>query len=491
MRRRVFLSTITASIAAACSNDNARPFFADEGETTVDRTAADAAATDQPEPTAPPDAATSRPSADLPSVEPITAPPVDLDDGAFGLGVASGEPDDRSVMLWTRLDGALPESVPVVWEIAVDDEFDHLLATGLLEVNGATGHALHALATSLQPATEYWYRFRAGDQQSPIGRTRTLPAAGSTEPVRLAISSCQDVNRGAYAAHADLAAADVDLVIWLGDYIYRGGTTLASFRDTYAAYRRNPQLQASHAAHAWFLITDDHEVANEYDATVDPGIRAAAYRAWWENQPTRLPEPTPAEPDLTFYRSVDIGSMARLILTDSRQYADGSTLYGEPQFTFLEKAVDHGARWTLVASSILASGIRSAEEVLLPYTLDGYPADRIRLAELLASAPQPLILSGDLHTGMILDFSADPTDPTMPVVATELMAPAISSTFPEQYAPYAPFLPLLNPHVKHIDVTNGWLLLELGTAEATAEYRTVADVADPLSAVEATFRFVV
>ena len=130
--------------------------------------------------------------------------------------------------------------------------------------------------------------------------------------------------------------------------------------------------------------------------------------------------------------------------------------------------------------------MRATADLVLPYTLDGYPAERASLAGWLAEAPDPLIVSGDLHTGMVLDFSANPEDETAPVVATELMAPAISSAFPADYAAFAPFLPLVNPHMSHVDVSNGWLRLELGPDGGTADFRTVDKVSDPESGVETT-----
>jgi len=415
--------------------------------------------------------------------EPIPPPPVDLDADAFGLGVASGDPDASSVVLWTRLVGQLPETVPVVWELSLDPLFAKLAATELTTANASTGHSLHALPTGLEPATNYFYRFLAGSLVSTVGTTRTLPAPEDNRVLVLAVSSCQAAEDGAYAAHADIAAAKLDLVVWLGDYIYGGAATLEEFRAAYANYRRNPLLQASHAAHPWVLIADDHEVLNDYDASVDPTVRAAAYRAWWENQPTRLPQPGTGEP-FTFYRNVDLGGMGRLILTDSRQYADGVSLFGADQTAFLEDAFRHNKRWTVLASSVLASGLTAAGEMTLGYTLDGYPTEREVLAGWLGQAPSPLILSGDLHMGMMLDFSADPANREAAVVATELMAPAISSAFPADLAPFAPFLPLLNPHLRHIDVANGWLKLTLEATGATAEFRTVVDIANPASSLE-------
>lgn len=486
MKRRSFLASAIASLVAACTRSTSGT------DTTVQplpastaTTPAASSTTGLPSSTPSTTTTTELPSATSPTpVEPIEVPPFDAPQTVFDLGVASGDPDAESVVLWTRLDG-VADAAPVVWELSDDPEFGRLLATGLTEVDASTGHALHALATDLAPASHYWYRFHVGSRTSPAGRTKTLPDPSSTATLQLGISSCQAREDGAYAAHADMAAADLDLVVWLGDYIYGQYRTLSDYRAAYATYRRDPQLQSCHAAHPWILIPDDHEVRNDYDASVDPELRAAAYRAWWENQPTRIPPPTETQPELTFHRAVDIGAQARLILTDSRQYATSATLFGPEQLAFLEAELQHDRRWTVVASSVLASGlVNSGDDVLLPYTLDAHPSERRLLAGWMEEAPRSLIVSGDLHTAMLADFSADPSDSSSQVVATEIMAPAVSSAFPADLAPLAPFLPLVNRHVKHIDTRNGWLSLTIDSDQATAEFRTVTDVRNPESPIE-------
>ena len=471
--RRTAIGALLAWFAAAC--------------TTAQQTAAPtsepltSAATTVPTTAAPTSAATT---ATPTPAEPLPTPAVDLPPEAFALGIASGEPDHESVVLWTRLVGALPDSFDMVWEIAEDPDLTSLVATGIVVVASEVGHSVRVVAAGLASDRRYWFRFRAGDQSSPVGRTRTLPTVADARPITLGISSCQAREDGAWAAHGDLAAADVDLVLWLGDYIYGEHRTLDDYRAAYAAYRSDPLLQACHAAHPWIIFADDHEVANDYDASVDPSRRAAAYQAWWENQPTRL-TPLDSGGSLRLHRSFDLGGSARLIGLDVRQYADGSELLGEAQWQWLEKLPVTGAPNTVLASPVLMSGIRDLEgEPLLSYTIDSRPYERTRMAALLSAMPAPVIVSGDLHTSLVADFSADPLDRTAPVVATEIMAPAISSAFPERFAPLAPFLPLINPQLRQVEVTNGWLELTLSVDEGPgAAFHFVNDVADPNSAV--------
>lgn len=472
--RRTAIGVFLAWFAAACTS-------AEEAVTPTGGTSPSATTTATPT-TAEPAPAPTVPTTEV--LEPLTAPPAELPPAAFGLGIASGEPDDESVVLWTRLVGTLPDSFEIVWEIAEASDFTALVATGVAVVTSEAGHSVRAVASGLAADREYWFRFRAGDQTSTIGRTRTMPNIADLRPITLGVSSCQAREGGAWAAHGDLAVADVDVVIWLGDYIYGEHRTLDEYRAAYAAYRSDPLLQASHAAHPWIVFADDHEVANDYDASVDPARRAAAYRAWWENQPTRLPPPDD-EGHLGFQRSFTLGGSVHLVGLDVRQFAGGPAFLGEDQWQDLESASGIEAGNTVVASPVLMSGIRDLDgESLLPYTIDSRPNERARLAALLSTMPSPIIISGDLHTSLVADFSADPLDPTAAAVATEIMAPAISSAFPERFAPLAPFLPLINPQLRQVEVANGWLELTLSAdQDPTAAFHFVDDITDPESSI--------
>ena len=183
----------------------------------------------------------------------------------FTLGVASGDPLADAVILWTRLapdplardgsGGMRDDPVDVAWDVATDRRFTQLVGSGTATAAPEFGHSVHVDARGLDPATEYFYRFRVGEFTSPVGRTRTLPAAGaSPEQVRLGIANCQHLEAGFYAAYRHLAEEDVDLVVHLGDYIYElpatGGPdgnrsslpalppkTLEEFRLRYASYK--------------------------------------------------------------------------------------------------------------------------------------------------------------------------------------------------------------------------------------------------------------
>src|SRR4051812_5726461 len=159
-----------------------------------------------------------------PTATTITPPPIDLLGDPFTLGIASGDPDFTSVVLWTRLapdplaGGGMPdEDVTVVWELSDSDDFGAIIATGTALAVSANGHSVHAIVEA--PATvsgTFFYRFKAGAFVSPFGRT-SVAARGPVDQATFASASCQNYQDGYYTAHGDIAAAKPDFVVWLGD----------------------------------------------------------------------------------------------------------------------------------------------------------------------------------------------------------------------------------------------------------------------------------
>lgn len=105
----------------------------------------------------------------------------------FVSGVASGDPGPDSVVLWTRLaldplgeNPLPPRRMPVAWEIADDEGMRRIRRRGLTLSNPATDHSIHVVPAGLLPGREYWYRFYAAGEASPVGRTRSAPAFGQS-----------------------------------------------------------------------------------------------------------------------------------------------------------------------------------------------------------------------------------------------------------------------------------------------------------------------
>ncbi|WP_409242027.1 alkaline phosphatase D family protein [Curvibacter microcysteis] len=284
-----------------------------------------------------------------------------LADLPFALGVASGTPSHQGVVLWTRLavvDPLDPRVHTVRWELAEDEGFQRIVQRGQTETQQALGHAVHVELQGLPADRWFHYRFMVGDAVSPVGRTRTLPAPDSPAGrLRLAFASCQRWEHGYYAAWRHAAAQSLDLVVFLGDYIYeyasprsglapqaatpihrvhelRRAVSLADYRDRYALHKSDPDLQAAHAACPWLLTWDDHEVENDYaglqgreGASAEfMAQRAAAYQAFYENMP--LPASVLVQglqglnqaDALRLYQRHAFGRLARFHVLDDRQY---------------------------------------------------------------------------------------------------------------------------------------------------------------------------
>src|SRR3954452_8336517 len=209
MSRRVFLSMGAAVVVAACSNSN--------GEGAAASSAPTGQATTVPQTTVTP--TTAPPTTAPPITTTSTLAPLELSGDPFTLGVASGDPDAASVVLWTRLapdplaGGGMPDvDVPVVWEVSVSQDFATIASTGTVLAVSANGHSVHAIVEA--PATvsgTFFYRFKAGAFVSPFGRT-SVAARGPVDQATFASASCQNYQDGYYTAHGDIAAAKPDFV---------------------------------------------------------------------------------------------------------------------------------------------------------------------------------------------------------------------------------------------------------------------------------------
>lgn len=460
----------------------------------------------------------------------------------YELGVASGDPRPDSVVLWTRLTGVdLPPAVTVQWELASDEAFRQIVVRGSENAEAAWAHSVHAEPAGLEPARWYWYRFRALGQQSPVGRTRTAPAADAEARLKTAIASCQRYDHGEWAAWQHMATQDLDLVMFLGDYIYEYGSppdalrahmgghlrTLEQYRQRYAQYKREPALQAAHAAFPWLVIADDHEVENDYGADRSPtlsgpemlALRSAAFQAWWEHQP--LPKALrPQGPDLRMHRRLDWGRLARIHALDDRQYRDPHacvaprrvggaatlmnadcaaladpkrSLLGLAQERWLAEGWDPQRRWNLLAQqTLMARYTTHPEGRSWTDGWDGYAASRQRLLGQVAERRLPgvVVLGGDVHANFVADLKLDFDDSKAAVVASEFCGTSISSHGRSQASVDAA-LPL-NPHL-HLGRSDqrGYIAFDIDDRQCLATLMTVERPRDAASPVRETARFIV
>lgn len=464
----------------------------------------------------------------------------------FTLGVASGDPLPDSVVLWTRLapeplnGGGMPSvNVPVQWQIATDENMRNVVLRGTAVATPELGHSVRVVVGGLQPARWYWYQFKAGNEVSPIGRTRTAPPLGAPiDQFRFAFVSCQHYEQGYYTAYKYIAAEDLDLVVHLGDYIYEGNPvanrprrhvgpepyTLEEYRNRHALYKTDPNLQAAHAAFPWILTWDDHEVDNNYANDIsennDPRDaflirRAAAYQAYYEHMPLRSFS-KPNGPNMQLYRRLSFGSLAEFHVLDTRQYrtdqpcGDGSkprcaeaydpnaTLTGSQQEQWLFQGLDKSqARWNVIAQQVMMAEVDSAPGPDERYPMDqwaGYVVARDRFLNFLGNRrpSNPVVISGDIHSNWVGNLKTNFRNPNSPTVGTEFVGTSISSggDGSDTTAQTAGIL-AENPHIKFFNGQRGYVSCKLTRDRWQSDYRVVPFVTQPDAPITTRASFVV
>jgi alkaline phosphatase D len=270
----------------------------------------------------------------------------DDDDGkriggvGFEHGVASGDPLQRRVMLWTRVTPeSRPKSVLVHYEVATDAKLRHVIDRGVLRTGPERDYTVKVDADGLRPGTTYYFRFRARGVASPIGRTRTLPE-GATPRLRLAVVSCSNHAAGYFNVYRRVAErADLDAVLHLGDYLYEYGpdefgsartpepahemVTLTDYRTRHAQYKRDADSQAVHRQHPMICIWDDHEIANDswvggaqnHTEGVEgawPERVKAGLQAYYEWMPIRTADPSDRRQNQRAFKFGDLIDLSML-----------------------------------------------------------------------------------------------------------------------------------------------------------------------------------
>ena len=292
-------------------------------------------------------------------------------EGAFRHGIASGDPDATSVVLWTRLssDDATPS---VRWQVAADADFATVVAEGEATTSAERDHTLKVVPDGLEPGGAYFYRFTVGEENSPVGRTRTLPQ-GPLDRLGIAVASCTNYPLGHFNAYDAIARdEEVDFVFHTGDYIYEYSTedwggavaealdreslpdkeivTLADYRQRHAQYKSDAGAQAMHAAHPFVACWDDHEVTNkpwtggaQNHQPEEEGDwetrRANALQAYFEWMPIREPEPR-----MRYWRTYRFGDLATFVILETRHTGrDQEPAY--PDWAEIETQEDRDRAW--------------------------------------------------------------------------------------------------------------------------------------------------
>lgn len=362
-------------------------------------------------------------------------------------GVASGDPLPDGVILWTRVTPT-PDATPgsgrgdassLVWEISSDQGFGSIVASGAASTDASRDHTVKVDASGLAPRTTYWYRFRvtggaAAGAVSPVGRTRTAPAADAdVAKVKFGVASCSNWEAGYFGAYRHLAKrTDLDAVIHLGDYIYEYGVggyggkngpvrkhkpahdivSLADYRIRHGQYKTDPDLMKLHAMAPFIVTWDDHESAdNSYRGGAenhDPRTqgpwakrKADADQAYYEWMPVR---PVVTANNRHLYRRLRYGNLLELSMLDLRTYrdkeaspfskrsdSDATTITGRAQMEWITGGIATSTtQWQLVGNSVMIT------PVLIP-PLD--PDTTKALTDLIGVPENGVPLGGDSWDG--------------------------------------------------------------------------------------------
>lgn len=479
----------------------------------------------------------------------------------FTLGVASGDPLPDGFVLWTRLapdpfapdgHGGMPaKRVKVEYEVALDERFRRVVRRGAAVATPELGHSVHPEIRGLEPGREYFYRFRA-DDISPIGRTRTMPAAMSDpRELNVAFASCQAWQDGYFTAYDHMAAEDLDLIVHLGDYIYeyeitadnkRGvavppqfGTEafdLARYRLQYSLYKAEAPLQRAHALFPFVHTLDDHEVVNDWagprviagrNPDPDPAEfarrRAAAFQAFYENLPLRRSQ-LPSGPSIRLHRRLAYGRLADLTMIDTRQHRDiqacsygngtgrtadcderfdaSRTILGADQRRWLLDGFGKSkARWQILGNQVPMAetdwDAGPGHDVWVdPW--DGYAADRDRV--LAAARDQGVrnlvVLSADRHQNYATDLKRDHADPGSPTTASEFVATSVTSGGDgADVDDLGRRFLAANPHLKFFNAQRGYIRVNVNRERWRSDFRVMPYVTRPGAPVSTRASFVV
>lgn len=457
----------------------------------------------------------------------------------FSLGVASGDPLSGSVVLWTRVapepleGGGMPMApVEVEWELARDRLFQTLEQKGKVIAFPEIGHSVHVDVTGLEPGREYWYRFRAGGEISQTGRTKTAPADGAmVDHLRFAVCGCSHFESGYFTAYRALAAENFDFIFHTGDYIYEyranGGQdlsrvrqhhgnevyTIVDYRNRYAQYKSDPNLIAAHASAPFVLSWDDHEVEDNYAGDVDQNStpielfllrRAAAYQAYYEHMPLRASS-FPSGSHMRIYRRLQFGNLIDLSVLDTRQWrsdqacGDGArtdcaealdparTMLGAEQERWLfDNLPTVRARWTVLGQQVYSFARDMAKAApagrFSMDKWDGYVAARNRLYARLKEtrAPNPIVISGDVHQHFGADLKLDFANPRSETIGVEFTNTSISAGGDgTDVAPNWDLIKGDNPHIKYHSARRGYIACTASQAAMRADFKILNRVTVP------------
>lgn len=452
----------------------------------------------------------------------------------FYHGVASGDPLNNSVIIWTRVtqaDSLSLSAISVSWEVAIDNNFNTIVQNGTAISDASKDFTVKVDVQNLQPNTYYYYRFNAFNTYSITGRTKTTPI-GNIDKLRIAAISCSNYQEGYFSAYKTLANRnDLDAILHLGDYIYESDFSgkirthepsleiyeLQQYRQRYSQYRLDKDLLRCHQVHPMITIWDDHDIV--VDALRDTSYRHnpaygkysdrkfAAIKAAREWLPVREVDSNNIYKN---WRKISFGNLADILMIDARLYDRDywpantqDTLYGSPnakflgpeQLTWLNTELKNtNAQWKVIGNGLMIAQFTVlGTEPQVMENWDGYPYERNLFYDNLIdnNIDDVVFVTGDFHCSFSCDLTKTPKDSTTynattgdGSLAVEFIVPSITGTnFDEEGLDTTATIGIANimlesnEHIKFAELTgHGYVLLDIDTSRTQAEFWHMKDI---------------
>lgn len=449
----------------------------------------------------------------------------------FYHGVASGDPTESSVIIWTRVTPEVDGPIEVEWKIGTDTTFSDTIQHGVFITDSSRDYTVKLDIQDLQPGTFYYFEFTALGANSIIGRTKTAPS-GNVDQLRFAVVSCSNYPSGYFTVYERIAERnDIDAVLHLGDYIYEYGDNsllsgprinlpdheiidLADYRLRHATYKLDEDSRRMHQNHPIISVWDDHESANNSwrdgadNHSANEGDwfdrKSASLQAYYEWMPIRIPDETN---DNRIFRKLSYGSLADIFMIDTRLYDRDEqggdfddpdrTLIGPEQMAWLQgEMLNSTAQWKVIGQQVVMAPLvipdYNSGEILLTINndqWDGYTAERKRLYDFVLDneIDNMVVLTGDIHTSWANDLPYDLFNYNQWTgegsVGVEFVSTSVTST--SSPIPLPPVYDLIRdvlPYIKYVDLSRkGYTILDLSPEKTQADFYTVATIQSPNS----------
>lgn len=442
-------------------------------------------------------------------------------ENVFEYGVASGDPQQTSVVLWTKVTPRnQTDKIIVKWSISTSSDMSDLIKVGVDTAFRSDDYTLSTIAKDLPVDSWLYYQFEAIGETSDIGRTKTAPKDNS-KPIHFAVVSCSRFEHGYFNVYKEIIDNNnVEAVLHLGDYIYEYGSSydgefaegrftrpekevisLSDYRTRYAHYRKDSNLRKLHQNYPTLHIWDDHEVANnsctngasnhDPDSEGDYAERIYnAKKAFFEWLPIMSNE------DCSIYRQIDYGKNVNLLFLDTRLeerdepssrkkkfIADTNRrMIGDKQFIWLKKHLSTDTNtWNILAQQVIFSPLKFMWITANPDQWDGYLYERDRICDYIdhKDIRNLVVLTGDAHSSWANDIPMDGYRKRSGKnsLGVEFVTPSVTSDRAIPKYIFAGGVRRFNKHIKYLDLNiRGYIHLTIDKDRVVNQFKYVNTV---------------